>query len=127
MTGQEVVVFQPLDGFDDDVIALRAVGKLTADDYSSVLMPAISKAREGGRKIRLVLELGPEFDGYELGGMFADAKLGVADYNAFEKVAMITDADLIKHAVHLFAPLVPGQIRVFALSQIDDAKGWMAG
>ena len=119
-------MFQPLDGFDSDVVALRAVGKVSAQDYSSVLAPAIAKARSAGNKVRMVLELGPDFDGYEIGAMFADAKVGIADYSAFEKIAVVTDVDLIRHAIQMFAPFMPGQVRVVPVAELDSIRSWMA-
>jgi hypothetical protein len=45
----------------DSVIAVRGIGKVTAEDYCALLTPAIERATTGGRKARLCLELGPGF------------------------------------------------------------------
>jgi hypothetical protein len=45
------------------VLGIEAVGEVTADDYESVMLPAVSAARQGGEKARLLYLLGPEFTG----------------------------------------------------------------
>jgi SpoIIAA-like len=57
------------------VIAFRAVGKVVAADHESVLRPAIEAAVTEHGKIRIVFELGPEFDGYSAGAVWEDMKL----------------------------------------------------
>src|SRR3954451_7454333 len=86
---QEGLVLQPIEGFPDDVIAVRAVGQMTADDAQSVLVPAISRITASGRKVRLVLEIGDDFDPYGLGGVFTSGSGGMADIGSFEKLAVI--------------------------------------
>lgn len=46
------------------MLAFRAVGKVEASDYENVLTPAIEVAISEHGKVRLVYELGPEFEGY---------------------------------------------------------------
>lgn len=119
-------MFQPLDGYAENVIALKAVGKVNADDYASVLAPAVARAAASGGKVRMLLELGQDFDGYDLGGVLADAKLGAADFRSFEKIAVVTDNDLFTHAIRIFAPMIPGAVQVFSVAQYDDARAWVS-
>jgi hypothetical protein len=108
------------------VIALRAVGKVTADDYRTVLEPEVERVTRAGGKVRLYLELGPEFDGYDFGGLMADAHLGVSDARSFERLALVTDSALIRDAVGLFAGLMPGAVKVFSVDQSDAARSWIS-
>jgi hypothetical protein len=119
-------MFQLIDGAASNVVAVRATGKVTAQDYATVLAPAVAKATAGGRKARLLYELGADFGGYEAGAVLADAKLGIADFAAFEKIAVVTDVDWIRHSIRLFGPLIPGDVRVFALSDMDAAHAWIS-
>jgi hypothetical protein len=64
-------------GLPDGVVGLEAVGEVTADDYSSVAIPAVKDALSHHKKISLLHVLGERFTGYEAGGGWADAKLGV--------------------------------------------------
>ena len=44
----------------------------------------------------------------------------------FEKVALVSDITWIRHAVRLFAPLIPGHVHVFGDAELAEAKAWIA-
>ena len=58
--------------------------------------------------------------------MWEDAKLGIGELKAWEKVAVVTDKDWVKHVVRAFGWMVPGEVRIFGLEQLKDAKAWAA-
>jgi hypothetical protein len=63
-----------LDGMPEGV-GLRASGKLTKDDYTEVLEPALEEAMDSG-EARVVFVL-TDFDGLELDATFEDIKTGL--------------------------------------------------
>lgn len=115
-----------IDGFGDNVVALRGTGLVTADDYRTVLEPAITRAGSGGRKVRLLLEFGDGFEGYDTSAVLADGALGVGHLGSFERIAVVTDAEWLRRAIHLFGGLIPGDVRLFSASETDDARRWIA-
>ena len=48
-------MLEPLTDLPDGVIGFTAVGKLQAEDYRDVLVPAITEVLADGRKVRIVL------------------------------------------------------------------------
>jgi hypothetical protein len=118
-------MFQLIDTMPDGVVAVRAVGRVSAQDYQTVLTPAIERATSGGRKARLYLELGTGFEGYDASAIVADARMGVGHLASFERIAVVTDTDWVRHAVQLFGPLIPGEVRVFPVSGASDARAWI--
>ena len=49
------------------VDALKAVGKISKEDYENVVEPLFAEARRQGRRVRLLLQVGPEYEGFSLG------------------------------------------------------------
>lgn len=115
-----------LEGLPGNVLGVEASGKVTDDDYERVLVPAIRERLDTSDKIRFVYVLGDEFEGWSMGAMWEDAKLGVGKLTAWEKVAVVTDKDLVKHMVKAFGWMVPGEVRVFDLGELGAAKEWAA-
>ena len=115
-----------LEDLPENVIGVEAVGKVTDEDYEQVLIPAVRARLDAGEKIRYVYVLGDDFDGWTLEAMWEDAKLGGGDLRAWEKVAVVTDRDWVEHAVKAFGWMMPGDVRVFALADLDAAKEWAA-
>jgi len=115
-----------LDGFPENVLGVEAVGKVTDEDYETVLAPAVRGKLEAHGKLRFVYVLGDEFDGWTTGAMWEDAKLGVSGSRAWERIAIVTDKDWLGHMVRAFGWMIPGDVRVFDLRELDVATAWAA-
>ena len=118
-------MLEPIPGFDETTVALRGTGTVTADDYRAVLVPALERATAGGRKARLLLDLGAGFEGYDAGGLMADAEVGMGHLGSFERIAVVTDADWLRRAIEMFGGLIPGDVRLFAAAESAAAEDWI--
>lgn len=116
-----------IDGFADGIVAVRGTGLVTADDYRTVLTPAITRATADGRKARLLLEFGEGFEGYDTSAILSDSALGIGHLGSFERIAVVTDADWLRRAIHLFGGLIPGDVRLFAAQDGSLAEDWIRG
>ena len=116
-----------IENLPPDVVGVEARGKVTAEDYERVLVPAVdaarARARDGG--VRLLYVLGHEVPDYTAGAAWEDAKLGLGHLRSWERIAIVGDADWLRHAVHGFGWLMPGEIEVFALADLDRAREWV--
>jgi SpoIIAA-like len=123
---ERIEMIEPIEGAPAGVIAFKAAGNVESSDYENTLKPAIDKAAEQG-KIRLVYQLGPEFEGYSPGAAWQDMKLGTGHLNKWERCAVVTDHDLLRHAIAAFGFLMPGEVKVFSADGLGDALSWAAG
>jgi len=76
--------------------------------------------------VRLFLDYGEGFEGYDTSAIFADSTFGAGNLGTFERVAIVTDADWLRRAIHLFGGLIPGDVRLFSTAEGLDARGWIA-
>lgn len=111
----------------DNVVGIRAIGDIEDDDYEDVLVPEIDSRLARHDKIRLLYVLGPEFERYEAEAAWDDAKLGMRTFTSYERIAVVTDSTLIRRSVKAFGWLMPGDVRVFAMADLDDASSWIQG
>jgi hypothetical protein len=119
-------MLQLLSGFPEHVVALAAQGVVTRSDYQTVLIPQVEKALKQHPKVRFYYELGAGFSGIEAGAMWEDLKIGVEHFTRWERIAVVTDVDWIRHAMNAFRLLMPGEIRVFGLAEAPQARTWIA-
>jgi hypothetical protein len=110
------------------VSAFRASGEIHAEDYREVLEPDLGAAAEAG-EIRLLYVLESDFS-MSAGAYLQDTKLGLgigyAHHSAWKRTAIVTDVDWLRRSLHAFAWMVPGELKVFALDQLEEAKTWVA-
>ena len=115
-----------LTGMPDGVLGFEASGKLTTDDYTGVLEPALAAAGADGGRIRVMLDFGGEFHGLEPGAAWQDLRTGVREWSAWERMALVTDHAWLRDGLHMFAWAVPGEVRVFPGAEREAAIEWLA-
>jgi len=119
-------MIQIIEGAPVGVLAFKAVGEVRAKDYEDVLKPAFERALAGGRKIRLVLEIGPEYAGSSGGVAWGDLGVVFPHLGKCERCAVVTDRDWVERAAKRFGWMMRGRLRVFTIGQMTAAMAWAA-
>jgi hypothetical protein len=117
-------MIKPLEDLPDGVIGFESAGKLEAQDYRDVLIPAIEKAAEQG-KVRVVVVI-DQFGGLSGGALWEDLKLAAGHVRSFHRFALVTDNDWMRHFVTAFGWMVPGEIKHFPMADRTQAVQWAA-
>jgi hypothetical protein len=111
------------------VTGIKVSGQLRGDDLRSA-KPAIEDLLQSG-EIRIVEVIASDYSGFGPGGLAEDLKLGMGlllkHHAAFKRIAVVSDKDWVGHAIHAMAWMIPGEVAVFGLDALDDAKSWAAG
>ncbi len=97
----------------DNVLGFSASGKITAADYENVMTPAVEAVLARKEKVRFLYFLGPEFEEFEAGALWDDAKLGLKHYSGWDRVAVVTDVGWLRASMKVFSFAIPGHTRVF--------------
>jgi len=106
------------------VIGFEASGKMQAEDYRDVVLPALERAAAGG-EVRFVIVM-HDFDGMSGGALWQDLKVGVEHWRAWKRIALVTDIEWMKNMTSLFGWMTPGEVKTFSLAQRDEAIEWAA-
>jgi hypothetical protein len=108
-----------------EIEGLRAVGTVSREDYELVLEPILERARDEGRRIRFLYEIGAGFDGFTAGGAWADTRLGLRFLRIFEACAVVSDIAWIRQTARAVGFVLPCPVRVFAGADRDEAVRWL--
>ena len=110
-------------------LGFRSAGDLNGSDYRDILVPPIKETIDRGEKIRLLFVVEPGFHETPT-GLFQDIKtgatLGAGHLSSWEKTALATDQDWVTRAVRMFGWMAPGEVKLFPLDGVEDAKKWLA-
>ncbi len=118
-------MIETLKGFPGSVVAVGCSGRVTRKDYETVLIPAVAKALKEQQKVRLYYEIRPDFAGIEPGAIWEDFKVGVEHWLRWERIAVVTDVDWIRHTVRAFGFIMPAELRVYPLASAAEARNWI--
>ena len=116
-------MFEILKDLPEGIDGVRAIGKVSKEDYEKVLVPLFDEARREGRHIRFLYHLGPQFEGFTPGAAWEDAKIGLHSLRLFDGCAVVTDTGWIREATHVVGFFMPCPVQVFGNQEIDKAIG----
>jgi hypothetical protein len=94
-------------------------------DYEAVIEPMLSQARREGSRLRLLYQLGPEFEGFTPGGAWEDAKLGLSSMQLFHGFAIVSDRSALRDAARVVGFVMPCAVRTFLNDERDKAAEWL--
>ena len=110
----------------DNVLGVSAEDKITGTDYETVLIPAVEKKFQAYKKIRMLYQLGSNFTGFDLNAMLDDAKIGMKHLSSWEKIALVSDHELVNTFAKFFGYKLSCEIRIYKNSELDEAKKWIS-
>jgi hypothetical protein len=118
---------QLITGMPPGTLGFQLSGHLTREDYK-VLVPPLRTKVEAGERLRVLYAIGPGLH-LEPGAMWEDLKLdvelGIKHRDAWERVAVVTDLNWLWRAFDLFSWMVPGELRLFHESELEQSKTWL--
>jgi hypothetical protein len=122
-------MIEVLPDMPEGVTGIRVSGRLRGDDLRD-FEPVMDDLLKGG-DIRIVEVIASDYEGFGAGGLVEDLKLGFGalfqHHSAFERIAVVSDKDWVVHTLHALAWMVPGELAVFGLDELERAKEWAAG
>ncbi|MGD9619801.1 MAG: STAS/SEC14 domain-containing protein [Mycolicibacterium sp.] len=111
------------------VTGFRVSGRVRGDDLRA-FKPVMDEMTDAG-EVRIVEVIAPDYEGFGPGGLVEDLKLGLGalfqHHSTFKRTAVVTDKEWIGHTLHALAWMVPGEVALFGLDELERAKEWAAG
>ncbi len=106
------------------VIGFEAAGKLRAEDYRDVVLPALEEAAANG-EVRFVIVMN-DFGGMTGGALWQDLRLGIEHLRAWKRIALVTDIEWMHRMTDLFGWMTPGETKTFSIAERTSAIAWAA-
>ena len=111
------------------VIGIRVSGRVSGDDIRE-FKPAMDELLNT-EELRIVEVIAPDYEGFGPGGLVEDLKVGFGalfqHHSAFRRIAVVTEKEWVAHALHALGWMVPGELALFGLDELDRAAQWAAG
>jgi hypothetical protein len=108
------------------IAGISAKGRVSKADYQRVVEPLLKDAKREGRPLRLLYELGSQFEGFTPAAMLQDARLGLQGAGTMERIALVSDTRWVRTGGRLLGEVVPCPLRVFGNSERAKAIDWLS-
>jgi hypothetical protein len=118
-------MLEQIQGLPAEIWGVRAKGRVSKEDYDEVVVPALDRASQEGQRIRLLYELGPEFESFSPAAAWEDLRVGAHYQRLFDRCAVVTDHDWFTNATNAISAVAPCPTRVFKLANFAQAVEWL--
>jgi hypothetical protein len=122
-------MIETLSDMPQGVTGIRVAGRLRGEDLRE-FEPAMDGLLKNG-EIRIVEVIASDYEGFGPGGFVEDLKLGFGalfqHHSAFKRIAIVSDKEWVAHTLHALAWMIPGELAIFGLGELERAKEWAAG
>ena len=109
-----------------NVLGISAEGKINGSDYETVLIPALEEKLKANKKVRMLYRLGDDFTGFEMSAMLDDAKVGLKHLSAWDRIALVSDHEMINSIARFFGHLMSCELRIFKNGELEEAIKWVS-
>ncbi|MDQ7091874.1 MAG: STAS/SEC14 domain-containing protein [Methylococcales bacterium] len=109
---------------ENNLLVIQMTEKVTTQDYKEILIPRFEQHLQTHKKISTVVYLPSDFQGWELGAMWLDAKFGFQHKNEFDKIAIVGNQRWIRGLVKMAACLISGVVKLYGETELKTAIEW---
>lgn len=109
------------------LLQIRAGGRLSGTDYGplSPLFERIASRDTGA--VPMLIELLPDFAGWDLAGLWRDLKFDIRHNDLFGRIAIVGNRKWEEWGTKLFDPLFRAEMRFFPADRRDEGEAWARG
>jgi len=117
--------FEVIEGLPRDVVAVRAVGIITAEDYRETLLPLVEEKLSEHDTLKLLFVMGDDYATFTGDAAWEDTKFDLKHLRDFSRIAVVTDVVWVTRTMKIFAPVMPYTLQVFPMADLEEAKSWI--
>lgn len=110
-----------------NVVAFRATGEVTQDDYKNVIVPAIENLVERIDEINFLFLIDTDLENFTAAAWMQDAWVGLKNLGKWNRSAIVTDSERAISFTNGFSYMVPGEFKGFKKEAFDEAMNWVEG
>jgi len=117
-------MIERISGLPEGIDGIRCAGKLTREEYDTVVLPIVDDALRQDRRLRVLVEI-TGFDGITPSAAFEDINLGLRALSSWAGCAVVTDVAWIGNVMPFTAFLMPFPVHRFPTADRERAVQWL--
>lgn len=111
----------------ENVVAFRALGEITKNDYKKVIAPAVEQLADTTNEINFLLLVDTEIKNFTTAAWMEDALIGLKNFGKWNRAAIVTDSENAISFTNGFSYIAPGEFRGYKKAAFDEAINWVQG
>lgn len=120
-------MIETLHNIPENVAGFRATGKVTKEDYKTIIEPKVKELAENAPGINFLFLLDTDVSNFSAGALMEDALMGLKEFTHWHRVAVVSDSSFIKNGTDIFGFIAPGEYKGFDKPELEKAVSWVSG
>ncbi|RYY22251.1 MAG: STAS/SEC14 domain-containing protein [Chitinophagaceae bacterium] len=116
----------PIAGIPANMVAFKATGAVTKDDFDNVVVPAVEALVNQTGELNYLFWVDTPLHNFTTGAWWRDAMMGLQKIRKWKRAAVVSDSEGINTFTNLFGYVVPGEFKGFKPRELDEAIAWVA-
>jgi hypothetical protein len=108
------------------IVGFMATGKVTKDDYETVLFPQLGRYLQTAHRIDYLFVMDTSPENFTIGAWLEDVWLRIKEISKWRRVAIVTNAGNFRRLTETVGHLFPGEYKGFNRHELDKAVQWLA-
>ena len=108
------------------VVAVRAVGEVTKEDYDTKMLPAVETVAKEYNEINFLFVLETDIQNFTAAAWMRDAWMSLKNYTKWNRVAVVSDQKFVQKLSDMLKYVFPGDAKGFAFEELEKAKEWVS-
>lgn len=113
-----------IEGLPPDILGISASGTVAPKEYQEILIPAVEQAASHPRAQKLLFVAGPSFKGFAARTAWS---YSLPHAGVFSRIALVTNLAWLRAAAAVCAPVLSGDMAMFAPADLPAALHWLSG
>ena len=115
-----------LNDFPNYVMAYKASGTVSREEYESVVMAKIDQVADQYDALNFLVKLETGMENYSLAALVDYLKISFKHIHRWNRMAIVSDQKTVRWFYNALSPLVPGKVKGFELKDFEKAKDWVS-
>ena len=108
------------------LIVGKASHQLTVEDYETILIPKLRELMEEHKKVRVLIEIDPSFEGWTWGALKEGGSFGLTHRDQVERVALVGAPEWLKNMTTVVAHFLPAELKHYDTTELKEAMEWVS-
>jgi hypothetical protein len=108
-----------------NIVAFRASGTVSREDYDKVVYPAVSELVNRTGRLNYIMVIDTPLHNFTIGAWWKDALLGLKQLTKWHRVAILTDSEGVNQFTSIVSLILPGEYKGFRTTQLTEAVEWV--
>ena len=119
-------MIEKLKDVPNTIAAFRAVGEITKEDFTNLVIPEVEALVQRTDKLNYLLLLDTELKEFSAAAWLQDALLGIKNITKWNSAAIVSDSEGVIQFTNAFSVVMPGEFKGFRKNELQLAIDWVA-